>query len=36
MRIANAPSVASVGDDFSVVWAAAGGLLLGYVVGRSN
>jgi len=36
MRIANAPSIASVGDDFSVVWAAAGGLLLGYVVGRSN
>ena len=36
MRIANAPSVASVGDDFSVVWAATGGLLLGYVVGRSN
>ncbi|HEY7469099.1 MAG TPA: hypothetical protein VIC07_06180 [Acidimicrobiia bacterium] len=36
MRIAGAPSIASVGDDFSVVWAAAGGLLLGYVVGRAN
>jgi hypothetical protein len=36
MRIAGAPSIAAVGDDFSVVWGAAGGLLLGYVVGRSN
>jgi biotin transporter BioY len=36
MRIAGAPAFASVGDGFSVVWAAAGGLLLGYVVGRSN
>jgi hypothetical protein len=36
MRIAGAPSFSSVGDGFSVVWAAAGGLLLGYVVGRSN
>jgi hypothetical protein len=36
MRIAGAPSFISVGDDFSLVWAAAGGLLLGYVVGRSN
>ncbi|HEY4607221.1 MAG TPA: hypothetical protein VIH55_06190 [Acidimicrobiia bacterium] len=36
MRIAGAPSIASVGDGFSVVWGAAGGLLLGYVVGRSN
>jgi hypothetical protein len=36
MRIAGAPSVASVGDGFSLVWAAVGGLLLGYVVGRSN
>jgi uncharacterized membrane protein YeaQ/YmgE (transglycosylase-associated protein family) len=36
MRIAGAPAVASVGDGFSLVWAAAGGLLLGYVVGRSN
>lgn len=36
MRIAGAPSIAYVGDEFSVVWAAAGGLLLGYVVGRAN
>lgn len=36
MRIAGAPSIASVGDGFSVVWAALGGLLLGYVVGRAN
>jgi len=36
MRIADAPSVASVGDGFSLVWAAVGGLLLGYVVGRSD
>ena len=36
MRIAGAPSIAHVGDNFSVVWAAAGGLLLGFVVGRSN
>jgi len=36
MRIANAPSIAAVGDDFSLVWAAAGGLILGFVVGRSS
>ncbi len=36
MRIGGAPGIYSVGDDFSVVWAAVGGLLLGYVVGRSN
>lgn len=36
MRIANAPSIAAVGDDFSLVWGAVGGLILGYVVGRSN
>ena len=36
MRIAGAPAIASVGDGFSLVWAAVGGLLLGYVVGRSN
>jgi len=35
-RIAGAPSVYSIGDDFSLVWAAAGGLVLGFVVGRSN
>ncbi len=36
LRIAGAPSIYSTGDDFSLVWAAAGGLLLGFVVGRSN
>jgi hypothetical protein len=36
MRIAGAPSIAAVGDGFSLLWAAIGGLLLGYVVGRSN
>lgn len=36
VRIAGGPSVYSVGDDFSLVWALAGGLLLGFVVGRSN
>ncbi len=36
MRIVGAPSIAYVGDNFSLVWAAAGGLLLGYVVGRSS
>ena len=36
MRIGGAPGIYSVGDDFSVVWGAVGGLLLGYVVGRSN
>ncbi|HSJ83012.1 MAG TPA: hypothetical protein VLA91_04270 [Acidimicrobiia bacterium] len=36
MRIAGASSIASVGDGFSLVWAAVGGLLLGYVVGRSD
>lgn len=36
LRIAGAPSIYAVGDDFSVVWAAVGGLVLGFVVGRSN
>jgi hypothetical protein len=36
MRIGGAPGIYTVGDDFSVVWGAAGGLILGYVVGRSN
>jgi hypothetical protein len=36
MRIAGAPAFAWVGDGFSVIWAAVGGILLGYVVGRSN
>ncbi|MEA1903639.1 MAG: hypothetical protein U9N56_08955 [Actinomycetota bacterium] len=36
LRIAGAPPIYGVGDDFSVVWGAAGGLLLGFVVGTSN
>lgn len=37
MRAVGAPVIYGVGaEDFSVVWAALGGLLLGYVVGRSN
>ena len=31
------PTIYGVGsEDFSLVWGAVGGLLLGYVVGRSN
>jgi uncharacterized membrane protein YeaQ/YmgE (transglycosylase-associated protein family) len=37
LRIAGAPSIYGVGtDDFSLVWGALGGFVLGYVVGRSN
>jgi hypothetical protein len=36
MKIAGAPSIAYVGDGFSLVWGAVGGLILGFVVGRSN
>lgn len=36
LRIANAPSIYAVGDDFSLVWGALGGLVLAFVVGRSN
>lgn len=37
MRAVGAPVIYGVGpEDFSVIWAALGGLLLGYVVGRSN
>ncbi len=36
MRMAGAPGIYVVGDGFSVVWGAVGGLILGYVVGRSN
>lgn len=35
MRIGGAPGIYSVGDGFSLVWGAVGGLVLGYVVGRS-
>ena len=37
MRAVGAPVIYGVGaENFSVIWAALGGLLLGYVVGRSN
>lgn len=36
MLIAGAPAIAYVGDGFSLVWGAVGGLILGFVVGRSN
>ncbi len=37
LRIAGAPTIYGVGaENFSLVWAAVGGLLLGFVVGRSN
>ncbi len=36
LRIANAPSIYAVGDDFSLVWGAVGGLVLAFVVGHSN
>jgi hypothetical protein len=35
-RIAGATPGFSVGEDFSAIYAAAGGFLLGYVVSRSN
>jgi uncharacterized membrane protein YeaQ/YmgE (transglycosylase-associated protein family) len=36
-RLAEVPGVYSVGaEGFSVVWGALGGLVLAYVVGRSN
>ena len=36
IRIAGGPSIYAVGDDFSLVWAAVGRLVMGFVVGRSN
>jgi hypothetical protein len=36
VRIANGPSYYSVGDDFSLVWGAIGGFVLGWAVSRSN
>lgn len=37
LRIAGVPSIYGVGaEDFSVIWGAVGGLILGFVVGRSN
>jgi len=35
-RIGGMPSVQAIGNDFSLVWGAVGGLLLGFVVGRSD
>lgn len=37
LRGFGAPVIYGIGaEDFSVIWAAVGGLILGYVVGRSN
>lgn len=37
LRIAGAEPIYGVGaEDFSLVWGAVGGLVLGYVIGRSN
>lgn len=37
LRIAGAPPIYSVGvEEFSLVWASLGGLILGFAVGRSN
>ncbi len=36
-RIGGAPAIYGVGsENFSLVWGAVGGLILGFVVGRSN
>ena len=36
-RFAGWPGIYTIGaDDFSVVWSAVGGVLLGFVVGRSS
>jgi hypothetical protein len=36
VRIANGPAIYGVGDSFSLVWGAVGGLILGFAVGRSK
>ncbi|MGH3650260.1 MAG: hypothetical protein ACRDU9_06070 [Acidimicrobiia bacterium] len=37
IRIAGGPPIYAVGvEDFSLVWGAVGGAVLGFVVGRSN
>ena len=37
LLVAGVPTIYGVGsEEFSLVWGAVGGLLLGYVVGRSN
>lgn len=36
-RIAGAPAIYGIGaENFSLVWGAVGGLVLGYVVGRAS
>lgn len=36
-RFAGIPAIYGVGqENFSLIWAALGGLVLGYVVGRAN
>ena len=36
-KLGGVPPIYAVGsDEFSLVWAALGGLILGFVVGRSN
>lgn len=36
-RLAGVPAIYGVGsEDFSLIWAALGGLVLGFVVGRAN
>jgi hypothetical protein len=36
MRIAGVSGIYTVGDGFSLIWGALGGLIMGYVVGRAN
>ncbi len=36
LRIAGAPPIYAIGDDYSMVWAGIGGLVLGWAVGSSN
>jgi hypothetical protein len=36
VRIANGPSFYSIGDDFSLVWGAIGGFVLGVAVSRGT
>ncbi len=36
VRIAGFPGGFTVGDGYSVAWAGAGGLLLGFVVGKAS
>jgi hypothetical protein len=36
LRIAGAPVIYGVGDGFSLVYAGVGGLLLGFVVGKTG